>query len=245
MILKRKWYFVFTALIAISLVFSIGQVLADSPSSSEPEPAVLNDAVRNSELDPEVSALQTEVPAADASVDSEGNPTTVLSTNAQKELVEETLTPEESQASTVTYFKRYAGAAFQPRGSDTGYDYFGSGCISSKGSDYFVLDLQLPADAEIDFVRLYYYDASTANARLYLTTYNGQGGYSDVVYVDSSGSSGYGSAGTSTSYVVDPVNQAVSLVWRPNTVGSSMALCGARIRYQIPIGAAFLTVISK
>lgn len=245
MFLQHKWFFAFTALVVISLVIGIGQILADGSISSEPKPAVLNKDIQNSELDPEVSELQIEIQATDTDVDSEGNPTAALPSTAQMEPVEETLSPEEPQAPTVTYFKRYPGVAFQPRDSDTGYDYFGSGCISSKGSDYFVLDIQLPTGAEIDFVRLYYYNTSTSNARLYLTWYDGQGGYSDVMFVDSSGSAGYGSVGASTSYIVDPVTQAVSLVWRPNTTGSTMALCGVRIRYQLPFGATFLPALSK
>jgi hypothetical protein len=149
--------------------------------------------------------------------------------------------PADGQAPTAAYFKRYPGVAFQPRDSDTGYDYFGSGCISSKGADYFVLDIQLPDGAEIDFVRMYYYDtSSSANARMYLTSYNAQGGYSDVMYIDSGGASGYGSVGDFTSYVIDPITEAVTLVWRPNTTGSSMALCGVRIRYQYWISTDFL-----
>lgn len=242
---QRKRFFALTALVLISLVIGISQVFADGPSSSEPEPAVPNDNVRSSELDPEVRALQNEVQVTDASVDSEGNPTDAEPSTAFVEPVEEKPAPEDAQATTFTYFKRYPGVAFQPRDSDTGYDYFGNGCISPKGSDYFVLDLQLPAGAEIDFVRLYYYDTSTANSRLYLTWYDGQGGYTDVDYVDSAGTSGYGTAGVFTSYLVDPINQAITLVWRQNTTGSSMALCGARIRYQVTIGTAFLPVITR
>jgi hypothetical protein len=176
--------------------------------------------------------------ATGGNVDSEGNPTTLLPATGYADPVEESST--DGQAPAATYFKRYPGIAFQPRDSDTGYDYFGTGCISSKGTDYFVLDIQLPAGAEIDFVRMYYYDSSSANARMYLTSYNAQGGYSDVMYIDSSGTSGYGSVGAFTSYVMEPIHEAVTLIWRPNTTGSSMALCGARIRYQYWISTDFL-----
>ena len=56
MILQRKWFLAFTALVVISLIVGIGQILADS-SSSEPEPAVPNKDIQNSELDPEVTSL--------------------------------------------------------------------------------------------------------------------------------------------------------------------------------------------
>lgn len=164
---------------------------------------------------------------------------------AHREFAEESVNPEGLAAGTVTYFKRYPGVAFQPRDSDTGYDYFGNGCISSKGSDYFTVDLQLPTGAVIDFIRLYYYDASSANARMYLSTYDAAGSYTDVDYVDSSGTGGYGSAGIFTNYTVDPITEAVVLVWRPNTTGATMALCGARVRFQATFGLAFLPLISR
>ena len=47
MILQRKWFLAFTALVVISLIVGIGQILADS-SSSEPEPAVPNKDIQNS-----------------------------------------------------------------------------------------------------------------------------------------------------------------------------------------------------
>jgi hypothetical protein len=247
MFAQRKWSLVGLILVVVILSAGIGRTEADGPPSSEPETAIADGAATNSGIDPEVAELQTAAgQPASAGVDSEGNPAPSDGpSKGQMDPVEETLTPEEQQAPAATYFKRYPGVAFQPRDSDTGYDYFGSGCISSQGADYFVLDIQLPAGAEIDFVRLYYYDASSANARLYLTWYDAQGGYSDVVYVDSSGSSGYGSAGIATSYTVDPITQAVTLVWRPNTTGSSMALCGARIRYQVSAGAAYMPYILR
>jgi hypothetical protein len=236
---QPKLALVLTVLILISLFAGFSGVLADAPSPSEPDPAAANDNIQASEFDPEVLELQAAPQQPDGPVDSEGNPTDAQPALAQQEPVEETLVPEEPQA-TITYFKNYSGVAFQPRDSDTGYDYFGSGCISSKGADYFVLNLQLPTGAVIDFFRMYYYDSSTANARMYLTWYNGQGGYSDLAYIDSSGSAGYGSVGGATNYTVDPVKQSINLIWRPNTTGSSMALCGVRIRYQVEVGQAFL-----
>ncbi len=250
MFFRRKWFLVSIALVIVaSLAFGFGRTMAEDSQSSEPAPAVQNDTVQNGEQDPEVAELQDAGVAVDTAVDSEGNPVGVNTSSTpvpvQSDNVEETLTPEEMQAATITYFKRYPGTAFTPRDSDTGYDYFGNGCISSKGPAYFTLNLQLPTDAEIDYMRLYFYDTSTADARLYLTWYDGQGLYGDVDYVDSSGTSGYGTAGIFTSYVVDPINQSIDLIWRPNTTGSSMALCGVRIRYQVPFNAVHLPIIEN
>ena len=249
---QRKWLVALIALVVISLVFGIGQVMADGPTS-EPDPVVPNNNPANSAVDPEVvdavsipAAPPQEIQPQSGPTDSEGNPLAEAAVSTSyPDLVEETEPLAPSATNATTYFRRYAGIAFQPRDSDTGYDYFGVGCISSKGADYFVLDMQLPTGAVIDFVRFYYYDTSTANARMYLTWYDGAGGYDDVMYVDSSGTSGYGSAGAFTDYTVDPINQAISLVWRPNTTGSSMALCGARVRIQVPFGIAFLPNIVR
>ncbi len=132
-----------------------------------------------------------------------------------------------------TYFQRYTGAFFQPRNaSSASYNYFGNGCISATANTYYVTEVQVPDGATIDFIRFYYYDAVTENATMYVTTYNGQGGYQDVVSVSSSGGGGYGSAGTSLNLPVDHIAESIMILYRPNVVSSSMALCGARIRYQ-------------
>jgi len=241
---RRKLFFAsLTLVLFVSLAIGFGRILADDPASSEPQPVVQNDSVQTGEVDPEVAQLQEGEIGVETAVDSEGNPSAILHAPGLTDTVEETLTPEEMRAPTITYFKRYPGMAFQPRDSDTGYDYFGNGCISSKVADSFVLDIQLPTGAEIDFVRMYFYDASSANSRMFLAWYDGQGGYSDVMFIDSSGNSGYGSVGDYTSYIIDPVNQAISLVWQPNTTGSSMALCGVRIRYQVPASSLHLPVV--
>lgn len=245
MFLQRKWIVALTALVLIYTSIGINRLLADSPLLFDKVALLPNQSAENIQLEQEKMGSLPISQANETAVDSEGNPTTPMNSVGQTEPVEEILSPADQDASTATYFKRYPGVAFQPRDSDTGYDYFGDGCISSKGADYFTVDLQLPADAEIDFIRMYYYDSSSANARMYLTWYDGQGGYSDVTQIDSSGSSGYGTVGGFTSYVVDPLNQSIVLVWRPNTTGSSMALCGARIRYQVPLGAAFMPSVMK
>ncbi len=211
---QRKWLAALAALTILCLALGGRQILAEGPA-----------------------------PTGAANVDSEGRETAVSPPITYADPVEEAEALADTQAPTATYFKHYPGTAFQPRDSDTGYDYFGNGCISSQGAAYFILNMQLPPGAEIDFVRLYFYDTSTADARLYLTWYDSAGNYSDVVYVDSSGTSGYGSAGAFTSYTVDPITQSINLVWRPNTPGASMALCGARIRYQAPFSASFLPAV--
>ncbi len=142
---------------------------------------------------------------------------------------------------TTTFFKRFAGAFFQPRSAATGsYTYFGFGCITATVDSYYVHEVQVPDGAVIDFIRFYYYDAHADDATMTVTTYDGQGGSSDIVSVDSSGSGGYGSRGTNLNLPVDSIAQSIMILYRPNTVSSSLALCGARIRYQYnPLGIIF------
>jgi hypothetical protein len=142
--------------------------------------------------------------------------------------------PVGGEGSGALRFMFITGSNFQPRGGGS-YAYGGVGCVhlASGGTDFFTIDLQLPDGVVIDFLRLYYYDASaSANLRAYLTEYDGQGGYSDIFSTDSAGSGGYGSAGDYFSYTVDNTTHSLSVLVRPNGASSDLALCGVRLRYQ-------------
>jgi hypothetical protein len=133
-----------------------------------------------------------------------------------------------------TKFIFITGSNFQPRGGAS-YAYGGVGCVylANSGTDFFTIDLQLPDGVEIDFLRLYYYDASaSANLRAYLTEYDGQGGYTDIFSTDSVGSGGYGSAGDFLSHTVDNTTHSLSILVRPYLASSQVQLCGVRVRYQ-------------
>ena len=125
------------------------------------------------------------------------------------------------------------GSNLHPR-NDTAFTYAGFGCIRPVGTtDFFVIDLQLPSGVEIDFLRLYYYDATgTGTVSGYLSEYDGQGGFTDIFSTTSTTNTGYGSVGDFFSYTVNTTTNSVSILARTSSVSADLRICGIRLRYQ-------------
>lgn len=137
-------------------------------------------------------------------------------------------------------FMRIAGSNFTPRDSTTTFSYFGGGCMqrnSNVGDSWFTTDIQVPDGSEIDFLRVYYYDAdATYDINAELWAFDGAGGTTLIAEADSSDSPGYGSAGSDFfSHIVDTTNQSLVVVASiQGGVGANLGLCGVRLRFQAP-----------
>lgn len=111
---------------------------------------------------------------------------------------------------------------------------------AAQPNDNFTLHLTVPHGARIDYVRLFFYDASSANSSAWLTSYNAQGAFSDIASVNSSGTAGYGSTLSAyIGHIVNTENNAYVLNWRANQLGRNMRLCGLRVAYRLPVGAGW------
>lgn len=143
-----------------------------------------------------------------------------------------------------------AGAALKPRASNTEWSTDSSGgCLYVSGgsaSTVYNIHLEIPDGARIDYLRIFYNDASTSDSYAWVTRYDDYGGIEDVASVTSSGSSGYGTQLSSfVSHEVDNVNYSYVLNWRPVVVGSSMQLCGLRVAYRVLMTESYLPLILK
>lgn len=126
-------------------------------------------------------------------------------------------------------------STFVPRDDDMTFVYDGAGCIYRTGGTYFSqFSVQLPEGAEIDFIRLYFYDNNpTYDARVELYTYDGFGSSDYIKMVKSSGIPGQSSIGSGFfSHVVQNTTEALSLTLIYETTGTTLKICGVRIRYQ-------------
>jgi hypothetical protein len=136
-------------------------------------------------------------------------------------------------------FKFIAGSNFHPRESTTTNQYAGAGCLyRNTSSGFFVSDLQLPQDAVVDFLRVYFDDSNDANdVTAYLYSYDAQGAFTQVAMAKSNGSGGYSSAGSGFfSYTVDNVGGALGLVVGMDAANdSTIKFCGVRLRYTIDV----------
>jgi len=115
------------------------------------------------------------------------------------------------------------------------------GTVSAALISYeiFSLQIHLPEGARIEYLRLYFYDTNTShNSIAWITTYDGAGGYTDVVSTQSSGSSGYGqSVSAYFEHIVDNETETYVLNWLPSVSDASMRLMGMRVAYKLPDGA--------
>lgn len=147
----------------------------------------------------------------------------------------------DTESAVVYDYIHVAGSTFQTRGTSSGYTYGNNGCIyRSSGSQYFNLEVNLPEDATITYLRIYAYDTSTSNQTAWLTSYDHSVPTSppvttDLTSVSTSWSTGHNTAlSGAISHGVDNLNKAYALVWNPGATGSTMQLCGLRIFYNTP-----------
>lgn len=127
-----------------------------------------------------------------------------------------------------------AGSAFTARASSQVIQYPGAGCTYTNGA--VTTNLQLPEGAEILGVRTYYYNnGEPGNAvATYLTSYDGEGGYTDYLYTSSTKSNGYHNElhQPVSPIPVDNYSNAYVLT-ATMTTGSGLRFCGMRILYQV------------
>jgi hypothetical protein len=232
-------------LLAFMLVvlFAIGGriVLAGEPDNGEgglENP--INHAVSDSDV--EVISIDPDTPFGDFSEDGEGQP----SRTDQAFISDEVELLDDPESPDAQFFKRVAGSNFKPRSSQAVYSYTGGGCMqrdSAAGDSWFTIDLQVPDGADIDFMRVYYYDNNaTYDINSELWAFDGASGTTLIAEADSSGTPGYGSTGSAFfSHIVDNTNESLVVVASiQGGVGSGLSLCGIRIRYQYNLGASYL-----
>lgn len=234
------------SVLLLGIVVSVGVVLAqgDRPANAEGDQQRPIDS-SISVNDAEVIVVETDIPFDNFVANGEGQPDTTVFASSSQEIE----TQMQSRAPQAQYFKRAAGSNFVPRDSTVAFSYGGGGCLqrnSNTGDSWFTLDLQLPDGAEIDFLRVFYYDAdATYNINSELWAFDGAGGTTLIAEADSSGSPGYSSAGSDFfSHIVNNTNQSLVIVASiQGGVGASLKLCGVRVRYQYNLSGSYLPAI--
>lgn len=140
-----------------------------------------------------------------------------------------------------------SGVAFQPRSSNTTYDYSGVGCIrKAAGADFFVSNLPLPDGAQIKYLRIYTYDSAAGNtSAAYITRYNRVGGFSDLISAASTSGTGYRTfLSSELNETVDTALYSYVVNWLPTN--NTTALCGIRVAYYAPVlFNAFLPLVRR
>jgi hypothetical protein len=133
-----------------------------------------------------------------------------------------------------------AGSSFSTRDSSTDYGYAGGGCTVLKNSGrYLTADVNLPEGAEVFSLKSFYSDTTSADLKVSLIEYDGQGISRTLgLATEAISTTGYRSIVanlTVSPYIVTEVTR--SLVLQADFggyVGNALKFCGARIQYTLP-----------
>ncbi len=171
-----------------------------------------------------------------------------VSPGVVKVVEEVELLPDPEAPNATLYFKFISANTFVPYDDDMTYNYSAGGCMyRTGGGNYTEHTLQLPQGAEIDFLRVYFYDNDpTRNATAYLFAYDGEGHSTSIASVSSSGANDYyTSAGSGYfSHFVDNSSEALSLsLYYGGATTSDLMICGVRLRYQYTLSITDLPLI--
>lgn len=170
------------------------------------------------------------------------NPPTQINQSEEEELIRDTRSTEK--------YMFIPASAFVPQDDDMSYNYVSSGCIYRvNGTRYSQYAVQLPEGAEIDYIRLYYYDNSVDyNVKADLFAFNGLGGDTLIASVNSDGQGDYyTSIGSwiSPTHIVDNLSGSLVVRLYYSDAGDiSVRICGVRIRYHYNIFGTFLPLIT-
>jgi hypothetical protein len=129
------------------------------------------------------------------------------------------------------------GNTFVPRGGDVIKNWASPGCIYLSGAGYLTARLDLPQDATIKYLRIYY---NVTNATEQMTAwlvryYTASASYTDLASVLSA--TGGGGLGTSLSAEITETVDTLSYSYELNIympAYSNVAFCGVRIAYYNP-----------
>ncbi|HEY8132891.1 MAG TPA: hypothetical protein VII12_13490 [Thermoanaerobaculia bacterium] len=163
------------------------------------------------------------------------------------------LQPNLVQPNDFSYWK-VTGPAFSPRKSTSTHDYVSNGCIfQNGGTDFrFQTPLLLPEGSSLKYVRLYYVDTAATDMTVWLTKYQPGSGNQDIVSVQSSGATGFGTTlskliggpdpGDPPAEFVDNATNAYVLTWGTSVANNTNQLCGVRVAYYPPAPGEYNSV---
>ena len=143
--------------------------------------------------------------------------------------------PVEAPEPATTQYLHVAGSAFVPLYADSNVTYGTKGCTYMTSATHLFMNysLDLPNNAIVTYVRLYFNDTAATDGTLHLAEYDDGASYTYLATVTTSGSSGLGYATASgLSIPLDYLNYNYVMYWMPGVSGSTMQLCGFRVGYE-------------
>ncbi len=128
-----------------------------------------------------------------------------------------------------------AGSVFLPANSGYSYQYGNTGCLKSNTAGYWRAPINLPDGVVLKYLSFSYKnDMYSNNSTAYVTKYQTNGDYADLVAVNSRNYTTTGGMGHFTDVsaeitsTVDNLNYAYTFIWSGST---TQRLCSLRIAY--------------
>ncbi len=145
---------------------------------------------------------------------------------------------------------RFTGSTLRPRASGVEYSTNGSGgCMYVTGGNPLVvwnLPLALPSGAQVEWLRMYYYDNNPASAMWgYFSKYDLNGNLVNEWGVSSTdGGNGYRDVEIIPNETIDYEAYSYVLNWIPSAASSDLRLCGFRL-YYTQYSSTFMPLLVK
>lgn len=136
--------------------------------------------------------------------------------------------------SATSVYLRIAGSSFVPRNASAPAEYTSAGCIrATAAGGIYAADVQLPAGADVRYVRTYFYNNGTAsNISTFFTEFDGAGALTQHTTFPTTTNTGYDSTlSPALAVTVDPGNKSYIMAVNIGAADTNLRFCGVRIQY--------------
>lgn len=131
-------------------------------------------------------------------------------------------------------YLRIAGSSFVPRNAATPAEYANAGCIRATAAGaIYAADVQLPAGADVRYVRTYFYNSGVGNSiSTFFTEFDGAGAVTQHTTFPTTTNIGYDSTlSPALAVTVDPGSKSYIMVVNIGAADANLRFCGVRIQY--------------
>lgn len=131
-------------------------------------------------------------------------------------------------------YLRIAGSSFVPRSASAPAEYVSAGCIrASAPGALYAADVQLPAGADVRYVRTYFYNNGlSSNITTFFTEFDGAGTFTQHTTFPTAASAGYDSTlSPALAVTIDPGSRSYIMLVNIGAADANLRFCGVRIQY--------------
>lgn len=131
-------------------------------------------------------------------------------------------------------YLRIAGSSFVPRNAATPAEYANAGCIrATAAGGLYAADVQLPAGADVRYVRTYFYNSGVGSSiSTFFTEFDGAGSFTQHTMFPTASSSGYDSTlSPALAVTIDPGSKSYIMLVNIGAADANLRFCGVRIQY--------------